>query len=319
VTEHADRFTSHYRARRFPSTMREFGFLSFTSSDLAHALFATGRAPGDRASYGQASVWEWIHRCSLIPAYLRITQGGRLVRSRLALDLDRSEKVALSYALGQAVTEIFCEQLLGVSHLMHVDRYAQRFGMTFGATRQRPDLFGRSPAGWVVAEAKGRSNGMEAALESKLIGQKRAVVSVAGAPPVTAIGCVMSFPPKVTGMRVDAFDPAENENDAVVLDIADHRFLLAYYEPFITAIDMGVRRDTDVHVLASIPGLGLEIGLERGIDRAVRAAMEGKDMALQETVQLLTSERSPDRSGYPDGSIVVADWSSQLRSDDWQA
>ena len=52
------------------------GTLSFTTDDLAHALFATGRAPGDQWAHSMASVWEWIHRTSLIPAYIRRTPRG---------------------------------------------------------------------------------------------------------------------------------------------------------------------------------------------------------------------------------------------------
>src|SRR5665213_2537158 len=101
-------FISPYRARSFPvRTVRGWGDISFTTDDLAHALFVTGRAPGDQARFGTASVWEFIHRASIIPAYVRRAPSGALTRSRLALDLDRSEKVALSYSLGQAMTAIF--------------------------------------------------------------------------------------------------------------------------------------------------------------------------------------------------------------------
>ena len=59
---------------------------------------------------------------SLIPAYVRRSYRGELVRSRLASDLDRSELVGLSYALGQAMTAVFCRLELSVAHLLHNDR-----------------------------------------------------------------------------------------------------------------------------------------------------------------------------------------------------
>lgn len=83
-----------------PGSVGKTGTLGSTVNDLAHALFATGRAPGDQARFGDASFWEFVHRASLIPASVRINSSGRLVKSALALELDRSEKVALSYALG---------------------------------------------------------------------------------------------------------------------------------------------------------------------------------------------------------------------------
>jgi hypothetical protein len=149
-------FSVGYPASGFPAgTLARSGSLAFAAADLAHALFVTGRAPGNRASFGAASLWELFHRVSLIPAYVRLRSGGRLTRSRLAVELDRSEKVALSYALGQAMTGVFCERLLSVSHMMHVERYASRHNVVFGPTRQRPDLFGMGPPGGWLQRLRG--------------------------------------------------------------------------------------------------------------------------------------------------------------------
>ncbi|TKA08562.1 hypothetical protein [Actinacidiphila oryziradicis] len=149
-------FEVPYQAEAFGSEVARTGVLTFSASELAHALFATGRTPGDQAKYGHASVWEWLHRMSVIPAYIRRASDNRLVRTQLARSMDRSEKVSLSYTLGQALTGVFSQNILSVRYLMHVDRYARRHGVLFTATRQRADLFGRRDTGWVVAEAKGR-------------------------------------------------------------------------------------------------------------------------------------------------------------------
>lgn len=91
-------FSAPYRAHHFPpGTVPPYGDLDFTTDDLAHALFVTGRAPGDRYAFAAASFWEFVHRTSIIPSYIR-WRGGQLLRSRLAMELDRSEKVGLSYA-----------------------------------------------------------------------------------------------------------------------------------------------------------------------------------------------------------------------------
>jgi hypothetical protein len=146
-------FEVRYRAFSFPTgVMDGNGKLCFTADELAHALIATGRAPGDRGRYGWASAYEWMHRASLIPAYLRRRYDGQLVRSRLASELDRSELVGLSYALGQATTALFCHKELSVTHLLHIDRYADQHRLRFGG-RKRADLFGIARQGWVVAEA----------------------------------------------------------------------------------------------------------------------------------------------------------------------
>jgi len=138
---------ARYTTTAFPPRLEpRSGLLSFTADDLAHALFATGRAPADRLRHGDRSLWEWVHRVALIPAYLEPEpKTGRVRRTGLALELDRSEKVALSYALGQAMTTVFTRQVLKVPYLMHVDRYAARFAVSFANTARRADLFGLQP------------------------------------------------------------------------------------------------------------------------------------------------------------------------------
>ena len=54
-----------------PGIVPAWSDTSFTDSDLAAALFTTGRAPGDEARHGWASVAEFVHRAALIPAYVR--------------------------------------------------------------------------------------------------------------------------------------------------------------------------------------------------------------------------------------------------------
>lgn len=138
VTVPAVQFRALYRAVRFPAgTPTSPGTLTFTPDDLAHAQFGTGRAPGDRAAYGATSFRELLHRTPLIPAYVRGSSGGRRVRSRLALELDRSEMVALSHAHGQAMTGIFCENgCLSVTHQRAIRR-GDRSG--HGALGRRPE------------------------------------------------------------------------------------------------------------------------------------------------------------------------------------
>jgi hypothetical protein len=133
-------FIVRYHASGFPAGMvKSNDYIQFHENELIHALFTVSRAPGDRLSYGEASVWELLHRSSLVRAYIRQDNSQHLVLSRLASDLDRSEKVAVSYAIGQAMTAIFSRQLLPVQFLMHVERYASRWSVRF-ASRKRPDL-----------------------------------------------------------------------------------------------------------------------------------------------------------------------------------
>lgn len=312
-------FDVPFRAEAFPSHIARRGVLHFDESALAHALFVTGRSPGDQARHGATSVWEWVHRSSLIPAYVRRAPSGRLMKSSLADSLDRSEKVAISYALGQALAGIFCEQALGVTHLMHIDRYASRWRVQFGPTRRRPDLFGRiGPKRWVVAEAKGRSNGMESGLRQTLVDQKGTVRRIAGQPPEIALGCVASFPLLSGGfrgpMRVDAFDPEVTKNEPFELDISETRFLAAYYEPFATAIDQGVASADPPpgYVAATLDSAGLRVGMREDLYLATRSSRSSESTEWAALV-----EAAPDNDFRPDGTFVSVDYGDALSLQDY--
>lgn len=298
--------------------------MRFDESDLAHALFVTGRAPGDRMSHGLTSVWEWIHRVSIIPAYIRRARTAQLFRSVLAESLDRSEKAELSYVLGQALTGIFCEQMLHVTHLMHVDRYADRWNVSFGGGRSRPDLFGPTARGdWVVAEAKGRSNAMEPGLARKLSAQKGMIRSVAGRRPAVSLGCVAHFPSLGGGLRaplrVEAVDP-EFGQEAINLDVVEDSFYRAYYEPFVAAIEMAQPSNlsNESVLIADFPTIGLRVGLRRDLyDATTRpdgTPQEWTDL-LMEGDDAMTADLNDLRS---DGTLVRATWSDQLGRSDYE-
>lgn len=321
-------FSVPYSALSFPGQVNPTGTIDFNASDLAHALFVTGRAPGDRLSHGDASVWEFLHRASIIPAYIRRGASGELLRSRLALELDRSEKVNLSYAIGQAMAGIFSQQILSTAFLMHIDRYCQRYDVRFSSTRKRADMFGyRADQGWIVVEAKGRSNFMEAALPNKLRQQKNSILSIDGQSPSLAVGSVASFP--YGSMKVDAFDPPADETEPFAVDIDVDRYFLAYYEPFISALDFGqdrrVAREEGVlgayRISSIFEQAGLRIGVLSSIDEEVRRAYQDGDWSglADGVLGSLASRRaeSPQAPEFPDGTYVETDWEDSITVNDW--
>lgn len=295
--------------------------LAFTDADLAHALFVTGRAPGDEALHGVSSYWEFLHRASLVPAYLRAAPNGRLGRSALALDLDRSEKVNLSYSVGQAMAAIFSTQVLGVVRLLHIDRYSQHHNIAFGQGQKRPDLFGQGAGGWVVVEAKGRSNGMEAGLPQKLQQQKQMVATIAGAPPWVAVGSVAEFPPPGQVLRLRAIDPPTKSAEAQDWPVDRDLFVGAYYEPFLRVISTGVpvrvpaERDSDRVQLVDLGPIGIQIGLLQPIADAVRELRSRRYKGLADTVdEILQGAESLEVRR--DGSVVTTSWDESLTGRD---
>lgn len=325
------RFSVEYAAIDFPpGLLEEKGSLEFTTNDLAHALFTTGRAPGDRRSHGDASIWEFLHRTSIIPAYIRRTNSRELVRSSLAIGLDRSEKVNLSYSLGQAIAAIFSQHVVSIPFLMHIDRYGQRYGIKLGPAGKRPDLFGYGSNGWVVVEAKGRSNAMESSLPDKIRAQKHSVLSIDGQPPGLKMGCVASFPGQFSNqaMHIDAFDPPVEEIESFPINVDIDHYMLAYYEPFIAALDFRERRGADeifvssstYRVSTQFTQSGLRIGLLRTIDERIRQALErnSPEGLGEEFLGLLTRYRKdqPRAPEFPDGTFVEADWEESISIND---
>ncbi|MEU4430021.1 hypothetical protein AB0F65_04995 [Nocardia rhamnosiphila] len=226
------------------------------------------------------------------------------------------------------MTAIFCSQIVGVSHLLHVDRYASTYGALFSNGRKRADLIGRAPSGWVVAEAKGRSRAMEPKLRDKLIEQKRSVLSIEGVPPWLALGCVASFPGG-RNLAIDAFDPEKPSEDAIRLDsLTRDRYLYAYYLPFISALNSGDSADSHETLspeernspfeFSNFGSFRVRFGLLREIAALTREA-QANDLADYgaHISEILDSAHERDISMFPDGSIIQTDWSEAIEARDW--
>jgi hypothetical protein len=322
-------FVVRYHAEGFPEGMIERnGEIRFYENELVHALFTVGRAPGDRLLYGDASVWEFLHRSSIVRAYIRQDDLQRLVLSRLATELDQSEKSAVMYIIGQAMTSMFCQKLLSVQFLMHVGRYASRWSLGF-ANRKRADLFGQGRNGWIVAEAKGRSTAPNDALRNSILQQKSSVVSIQGKPPDLAIGCVAHFSPVknwlasvAKPLALEVFDPPiEVEPFAIDFDI--DRYALTYYEPFINAIEDGAPNaepatlSTEDIAWGQFGDFNVRVGLLRSIMDIVNAAKSrGNITGLSESISGVLGASSGNLT-FPDGSFVETDWRHSITSNDW--
>src|SRR5258708_8506625 len=122
-----------------------------------------------------------------------------------------------------------------------------------------------------------------------LVSQKRWIALVGGVPPELALGCVASFPPNSKTLRLDAFDPKEDESESINLQVDVDCYLVAYYEPFVTAVDSGVQDSEDMAdseiVAARLPAAGLRVGVLRSIADRVRAGSRGDIAGLAEAVK----------------------------------
>lgn len=225
----------------------------------------------------------------------------------------------MSYALGAGMLRLFTVKVLGVPHLLHLDRYGPAHGVkTRGLAR--PDYIGLGAQGWLVAEAKGRSNGVESAVVRKLEWQKSSVVAVEGSTPWMAIGSVAHF--ASGSLELNAYDPEELDPDIEPVEILVDRaaFYRAYYQPFVTAIDAGVTTDApEGFVVSSLGAYGQRIGLPTTIEQLSRAGERAKQRDWEEVLpELLTldTDSPPSSEFMPDGSYFNVDWDEAFAVED---
>lgn len=236
----------------------------------------------------------------------------------LALDLDRSEKVNLSYTLGQAFAAIFCEQVLGVDRMLHVDRYCQHYNVAFGPGNERPDLFGWGSGGWVVAEAKGRSNAMESGLPGKLRSQKSIVQTINGVHPWLRVGTVSEFPPPMRVLSLRSIDPSDIAETPESWHVNDDRAVLAYYEPFLRLLDAGEGTgiaDNGRLITTSLGPVGVRLRILRSVVTLVAEAATQGVIGLAEGVE--EALRVTDDGVYRDGTVFETTWDDSLAQDDY--
>ncbi len=193
--------------------------VSVGKGSLAHML-----------QYGQYSMFEIIYRSAMIYANLLAKPDTRFARSDAYDGLDPSEKGAISYFLGVALTKAFVAQKLDVPWLMHVDLYRNRFGVNL-APGERPDLFGQDNLGrWIVAESKGRTHAHDKKALAKAKLQASQVIDIGGNAPHLSIGLVASF--QEGRLMLVADDPPADEKGGISLEVSKDEFRRTYYRPF---------------------------------------------------------------------------------------
>lgn len=121
-------------------------------------------------------------------------------------------------------------------------------------------------------------------------------------------------------MRVNAFDPDEDAVEAIDVGITALQFLLAYYEPFVTAINRSERREqTRQMTIAYVDGTGVRVGLDNRILRLVRMATQGETQGLADEIPGLTAPaRGLDDDAefgqvFPDGTLIGTSWDEAIQ------
>jgi len=159
---------------------------------------------------------------------------------------------------------------------------------------------------------------MDLTLTRKLREQKRSITEICGARPWLALGCVASFPKDGSGMRVDAVDPVEDAADTLQIPGNIDMYMLAYYAPFVMAVEAGepVVRD-DATVAARFSTFGMTVRVWSGIYIRVQQAAGGMLDGLYDDLQQMLDEALTQPTGLlPDGTVVETEWADTISASD---
>lgn len=289
--------------------------LDFKVSELVWAAMSVGKGQvADMKAHANFSRLERRFRSYMLQAHFLIDSKGAVQPSSLFIGMDPSEKSAVSYFAGMAVTKLLLWRYFKVRWLMHLDVFHKDFSLKVGAS-ERPDLFGIDDSGgWHVVESKGRSRGHDLAALKKAKDQAKKVMSISGRAPKLSLGVLTYFSGK--GLRCSVADPEPERDGGFSMSTEVHRFLDEYYKSIIEMVGATPQAQRGERTLdgisyqtAELDDSGIAIGYDVRIPDLVRKTM------LFDTPSFLGSEINPrapeprDARHFvgPDGILIELD------------
>lgn len=188
--------------------------------------------------------------------------GRRLRRTNAARTLDPSEKGAINYFLGLAVSKLFAAKLLSTPWLLHLDVFRPQLDVVLKG-RSRPDLVGKMPDGsWIAMECKGRLSAPDEKTKNKAKAQSQRITSIDGKSPRLHIGAVTYFKSDILHFYLE--DPPGDKSIARPIQFETTAAIWAhYYAPILGLIGVNERYRIALERgdLVRIEELDLEIGV----------------------------------------------------------
>jgi hypothetical protein len=204
----AKKFTGRFR------TLNGLNPLDATRQDIIRSLLTVGYR-SQKAAVRVVGPWRERMLVAMATGYLdRSLRTTRYFRS-----LEQTEKVGVSFLLGQAFTHWYAQRHMDIEYLVHVagvqgckwvsprKLVAPKAGATPPSLKSRPDFIGIRRTEKHVFESKGRLRRPTASAIAKALGQVSAVVSINGRKPTTR--CATFFMLKAGGAEGKVIDPAE--------------------------------------------------------------------------------------------------------------
>tara|TARA_R110000868_G_scaffold132380_2_gene343127 strand:- start:54812 stop:55741 length:930 start_codon:yes stop_codon:yes gene_type:complete len=173
------------------------------------------------------SAFDLTIRVLRVMSNLEIDHTNNLGKTTLYSNMDKTEKGYISYFIGMMVNKVLISRLFGTPWLVHLvtlERMNYVFNFHGGS---RPDLVGFHPRfGFLITEAKGRSNGYSNIALIRGKNQTRSVRRVNGQYPFMRVATESYFAPYLEARIID---PPTFRKNAIDLKIEPKDFIEAYY------------------------------------------------------------------------------------------
>ncbi|WP_168710475.1 hypothetical protein [Panacagrimonas perspica] len=285
-------------------------------NDLVHAAITVGK-PGvaHLFTHGWNSISDIIIRTHTVYAYLQYV-AGRYGKSSLYESLDPTEKAAASYFMGMISAKVVFDRLLKTPWLFHVSML-KPLGHSFNLKgKSEPDLVGKNALGeWVVAEAKGRSNGFNQPAMRAAKEQTRQLRTINGAAPALRVAIQASFEPY---LRFDLCDPEDAAERAIDIETDLDTVMHRYYSGIIDATEGAevALIQGRQFLVRKIEEVGVTVGLDTGVRYLRLFGLSGRIPALLHPpdAKMYDGDDPQNFRVYGDGVAIALDrrWSDNV-------
>ena len=206
--------------------------IAVTPLSLFHAAITVGANSYASALGSSLSSFAFaLHKVMALLTVIKFSDGEMILPPEYGA-LDQSEKASLGYWIGMAMCKLVADKILEIPQLLHVSSLNNEISRVEAGSRSAPDLVGQDASNlWHVMEAKARVRRPSSKNRKAWKMQAGRVASISGEPPATNSYCLTLIQSPYSVELVDP--PAENDQQALSLDISPQAFFRAYYQPFL--------------------------------------------------------------------------------------
>jgi hypothetical protein len=243
--------------------------ITATRADIIRSLLTVGY-PSRKKALRKVGPWRARMLVAMANGYLDRS----LNTTQYFRNLEQSEKVGVSFLLGEAFTHWFAQDRMDVEFLVHVAgldstvwgassvKVPPKAGASPPSLKSRPDFIGFRRLERHVFESKGRSRRPAASAISKALGQVSALRSVNGTQPTTR--CATFFMLKASGPEGRVIDP-EGDAEGVEVKFDEWEAVTKAYSFFLD----GENTDLADAIGEGYVGREIENDVYFGIDKKV--------------------------------------------------